>query len=111
MQTSMGTITMRVAADNSPLAVANFVALAPDGLTSVGGFPGNDEEGAKKFQQVDRAKMTEDFVASANWLRTHAESTGRLTDQPLREAGAWGVLRPGTSVNGLSPLFPRVEQA
>ncbi len=40
-----------------------------------------------------------------------AESIGRLTDQPLREAGAWGVLRPGTLVNGLSPLFPRVEQA
>jgi len=39
-----------------------------------------------------------------------AESLGRLQDQPLREAGVWGVLRPGTSVNGLSPLFPRVEQ-
>ncbi|WP_312169405.1 methionine--tRNA ligase [Microbacterium sp.] len=40
-----------------------------------------------------------------------AESLGRLQDQPIREAGAWGVLRPGTSVNGLSPLFPRVESA
>ena len=40
-----------------------------------------------------------------------AESLGRLQDQPLREAGAWGVLRPGTSVNGLAPLFPRIEQA
>jgi methionyl-tRNA synthetase len=40
-----------------------------------------------------------------------AERIGRLHDQPLREAGTWGVLRPGTSVNGLSPLFPRVEQA
>jgi len=39
-----------------------------------------------------------------------AETLGRLQDQPLREAGAWGVLRPGTSVNGLAPLFPRVEQ-
>ncbi|GAA5207806.1 methionine--tRNA ligase [Microbacterium kyungheense] len=39
-----------------------------------------------------------------------AESLGRLQDQPLREAGGWGVLRPGTSVNGLAPLFPRVEQ-
>jgi len=39
-----------------------------------------------------------------------AESLGRLQDQPLREAGAWGVLRPGTSANGLAPLFPRVEQ-
>jgi methionyl-tRNA synthetase len=40
-----------------------------------------------------------------------AESLGRLTDQPIREAGGWGVLKPGTSVNGLSPLFPRVEQS
>ena len=40
-----------------------------------------------------------------------AESIGRLQDQPIREAGAWGVLRPGTSVNGLAPLFPRVEQS
>lgn len=40
-----------------------------------------------------------------------AESIGRLQDQPIREAGAWGVLKPGTSVNGLAPLFPRVEQS
>ena len=39
-----------------------------------------------------------------------AESIGRLLDQPIREAGGWGVLRPGASVNGLAPLFPRVEQ-
>jgi len=40
-----------------------------------------------------------------------SESLGDLHDQRLREAGAWGVLRPGSSVNALSPLFPRVEQA
>ncbi|WP_438352438.1 methionine--tRNA ligase [Microbacterium sp. CJ88] len=40
-----------------------------------------------------------------------AETLGRLQDQPLRGAGAWGALRPGTSVNGLAPLFPRVEQS
>ena len=39
-----------------------------------------------------------------------AETIGRLQDQPLREAGSWGQLKPGTSVNGLAPLFPRVEQ-
>lgn len=39
-----------------------------------------------------------------------ADSLGRLQDQPIREAGAWGLLKPGTSVNGLAPLFPRVEQ-
>ncbi|KAF2414480.1 methionine--tRNA ligase [Microbacterium sp. B35-04] len=40
-----------------------------------------------------------------------AESLGRLQDQRIRETGAWGVLKPGTSVNGLAPLFPRVEQS
>ena len=39
-----------------------------------------------------------------------AESLGRLQDQPIREAGGWGILTPGVSVNGLAPLFPRVEQ-
>jgi len=47
------------------LAVANFVALAPDGLSSAGGYPGDDEKGAELFQKVDANKMFEDFVASA----------------------------------------------
>src|SRR5438046_6102678 len=58
-------------------AVANFIAYAPDGLTSVGGFPGNDEEGAVKFRQVNGPKMTEDFVASAKWLKSRPESNGK----------------------------------
>src|SRR5204863_78336 len=59
-------------------AVANFIAFAPDGLTSVGGFPGNDEEGAVKFRSVNGPKMTEDFVASAKWLKSRPESNGKL---------------------------------
>ncbi len=39
-----------------------------------------------------------------------ADSLGRLHDQPIREAGGWGILRPGTLVSGLAPLFPRIEQ-
>src|SRR5262249_42364057 len=49
------------------LAVANFIAFAPDGLTSVGGFPGDNEKGAQLFGKVDRKKMGEDFVAAAKW--------------------------------------------
>src|ERR1700730_16442434 len=60
------------------LGTANFMAFAPDGLTSVGGYPGDDEKGGAAFQKVDRAKMTEDFVAAANWLRTRPDSTGKL---------------------------------
>src|ERR1700746_201099 len=51
------------------LAVADFVAFAPDGLTSVGGYPGDDEKGAELFRQVDNGKMTEDFLAAAMWLK------------------------------------------
>ena len=44
------------------LATANFVAFAPHGLTSVGGYPGDNEKGGQLFQQVDKPKMTEDFI-------------------------------------------------
>ncbi len=60
------------------LATANFMAFAPDGLTSVGGYPGDDEKGAKLFGQVDRLKMTEDFVAAARWLKARADCTGKV---------------------------------
>jgi carboxymethylenebutenolidase len=60
------------------LGVAGFMALAPDGLTSVGGFPGTDEAGVAAFAKVDRNKMTEDFVASAMWLKGRADCTGKI---------------------------------
>ncbi|MGH9660112.1 MAG: dienelactone hydrolase family protein [Bryobacteraceae bacterium] len=60
------------------VGAANYIAFAPDGLTSAGGYPGNDEAGGKLFQQVDRAKMTEDFVAAALWLKARADSTGKI---------------------------------
>src|SRR5919206_4994316 len=47
------------------LALADFIAFAPDGLTSVGGYPGDDEKGAALFRTVDARKMTEDFIAAA----------------------------------------------
>src|SRR6476646_6710774 len=55
-----------------------FMAFAADGLTSVGGYPGDDEKGGALFAQVDRGKMTEDFVAAANWLKTRPDSTGKV---------------------------------
>jgi carboxymethylenebutenolidase len=54
------------------------MAFAPDGLTSVGGYPGDDEKGAKLFGQVDRLKMTEDFLAAARWLKARADCTGKV---------------------------------
>jgi carboxymethylenebutenolidase len=60
------------------LALADFIALAPDGLTSVGGYPGDDEKGAELFMKVDAAKMREDFYAALTWLKTVPTCTGKV---------------------------------
>jgi len=60
------------------LGTDNFLAFAPDGLTSVGGYPGDEEKGVKLFATVDRGKMTEDFVASALWLKGRSDCTGKI---------------------------------
>ncbi len=60
------------------LALANFIAFAPDGLTSLGGFPGDDYHGGLLFMKVDGAKMREDFVASAMWLKSRPDCTGKI---------------------------------
>ncbi len=60
------------------LATANFIAFAPDGLTSVGGYPGDDEKGGALFAKVDKPKMTEDFIAAARWLKGRADCTGKI---------------------------------
>jgi carboxymethylenebutenolidase len=76
------------------LATANFIAFAPDGLTSVGGYPGDDEKGGAAFRTVDRNKMTEDFIAAAKWLKARPDSTGKL--------GAVGFCFGGAIVNQLA---------
>jgi len=76
------------------LAVAGFMAFAPDGLTSVGGYPGDDEKGADLFMKVDGNKMREDFLASAKWLKARPDSTGKL--------GVVGFCFGGTVTNFLA---------
>ena len=76
------------------LAIAGYMAFAPDGLTSVGGYTGDDENGAKLFQQVDNAKMRQDFLAAAQWLKARPDSTGKL--------GAVGFCFGGSVVNQLA---------
>ena len=76
------------------LALQNFIAFAPDGLTSVGGYPGSDEKGAEAFRKVDGKKMTEDFVAAAKWLKARSDSTHKL--------GAVGFCFGGGMVNQLA---------
>jgi len=60
------------------LALENYITFAPDGLSSVGYYPGDDEKGGAAFQTVDRNKMTEDFVAAAKWLKARPDCTGKL---------------------------------
>jgi carboxymethylenebutenolidase len=60
------------------LGTAGFMAFAPDGLTSAGGYPGDDEKGATVFNSIDKPKMTEDFVAAARWLKGRADCTGKI---------------------------------
>jgi len=76
------------------LATAGYMALAPDGLTSVGGYGGDDEKGAQQFGQVDQPKMREDFVAAAYWLKNRADCTGKI--------GAVGFCFGGGIVNQLA---------
>ncbi len=59
-------------------ALANFMAFAPDALTSVGGYPSDDYKGGQLFAKIDAAKRTADFVASAQWLKAHPLSNGRV---------------------------------
>ena len=76
------------------LGTENFMAFAPDGLTSVGGYPGDDEKGGKAFQQVDRQKMMEDFLAAARWLKDRPDCTGKI--------GAVGFCFGGGVANSLA---------
>lgn len=75
-------------------AKAGFLAFAPDGLTSVGGYPGDEQKGAAAFREVDGIKMTEDFVAASAWLKKHENSTGKF--------GAVGFCFGGGMVNQLA---------
>jgi carboxymethylenebutenolidase len=75
-------------------ALVNFMAFAPDGLTSLGGFPGDDYKGGQMFTKVDGKKMAEDFVASAGWLKSRPDCSGKV--------GATGFCYGGGVANTLA---------
>ena len=75
-------------------AVAGFLALAPDGLAPVGGYPGNDDDGRTLQASLDQAKLRQDMVNSARYLKSHELSTGKL--------GATGFCWGGGMVNNLA---------
>ncbi|NNC56179.1 MAG: dienelactone hydrolase family protein [Woeseiaceae bacterium] len=75
-------------------AVAGFLALAPDGLSTIGGYPGNDDEGRAMQRSLDHAKLQQDMVNSARYVRTHELSNGKL--------GATGFCWGGGTTNFLA---------
>jgi carboxymethylenebutenolidase len=93
------------------LALEGFMAFAPDGTTSVGGYPGNDADGATKFRQVDANKMTEDMVAAATWLKARTDSTGKIGVTGFCYGGAIAntlATRMGADLAAAVPYYGRM---
>jgi carboxymethylenebutenolidase len=82
------------------MAAAGFLGFGPDALTPLGGYPGTDEQGVTMQRTLDAAKIREDFVAAANFLLTHPQSTGRV--------GAVGFCFGGGMVNTLAWRVPQL---
>ena len=80
------------------LAIANFVAFAPDALSPLGGYPGDDEKAAKMYGQLDPKKRIEDMVAAEAFLKSHHEVT--------RKIGAVGFCAGGGTVEVLAVRIP-----
>jgi carboxymethylenebutenolidase len=80
------------------LAKEGFIAFAPDGLYPLGGYPGNDDEGRAMQRSMDRAKLEEDFIAAARFVKGHEKSNGKL--------GAVGFCFGGYIVNMLAAVMP-----
>ena len=76
------------------LAVAGFMAIGPDALTSLGGYPGTDEQGVEMQRKLEQPKMMADFLATARYVKGRQDSTGRL--------GAVGFCFGGGVVNNLA---------
>ena len=59
-------------------ALEGYITLAPDALTPLGGYPGNDDDGRTMQRKRDRMKMLEDFIAAFNYLKSHKDCTGKI---------------------------------
>ena len=80
------------------LALDNFVAFAPDALTPLGGYPGDEDKARELFGKLDQPKTREDFVTAAQWLKARPECTGKI--------GAVGFCYGGGMVHILSTRLP-----
>jgi carboxymethylenebutenolidase len=85
------------------VAKAGFIALAPDGLTSVGGYPGNDDKGRELQEKVDPTLLMNDFFAAIEWLMHHDISTGKV--------GITGFCYGGGVANAAAVAYPELAAA
>jgi carboxymethylenebutenolidase len=85
------------------LALANFVAFAPDALAPLGGYPGDEDAARQLFAKLDQAKAREDFVAAAAFLTAHPACTGRI--------GVVGFCWGGGMANTLAVRLPDLAAA
>ena len=84
-------------------ALAGYLAFAPDALTPLGGYPGDEDSARALFGKLDAAKTKEDFVAACDWLAAHAECSGRV--------GAVGFCWGGGMANWLATRLPDLAAA
>jgi carboxymethylenebutenolidase len=80
------------------LALEGYMAFAPDALTPLGGYPGDEDKARALFATLDQTKTREDFVASAQWLMARADCTGKV--------GAVGFCYGGGEVHALAARLP-----
>ncbi len=85
------------------LAVAGFTALAPDGLSSLGGYPGDDDKGRDMQAKLDSGKLLMDFIAAYEYLKTDPDQNGKI--------GAVGFCFGGTVVNSMAVMLPDLAAA
>jgi len=85
------------------IALEQYVAFAPDALTPLGGYPGDEDKARELFAKLDQAKTREDFVAAAGWLKVRAECTGKV--------GVVGFCYGGGVANMLAARLPELSAA
>lgn len=85
------------------VALAGFVAFAPDALYPLGGYPGTDDEGRAMQQKLDRAKITEDFISGTQFLHSHKDCNGSV--------GVVGFCFGGWMANALASRLPEIVKA
>ncbi len=85
------------------LALDGFMAFAPDALTPLGGYPGDEDKARTAFAQLDQARTLQDFLASARWLRARSDGNGKLAAVGF----CWG----GGIVHSLATRLPDLQAA